>query len=160
MRTAIYVSLAFARHHLLTSALALESRLPLAPHMKIYCFYGMGKPTERSYYYREDDDPLSNLNVTIDTGYTKGEIDHGVILGEGDGTVPLMSTGYMCSKGWRIKRFNPAGVEIKVYEMPHEPDRFSPRGGPNTGKLSQLRLNDDLVHRMQVTMSIFLAVRR
>lgn len=39
----------------------------------------------------------------------------------------------MCAKGWHIKRFNPAGVMIKVYEMPHEPDRFSPRGGPNTG---------------------------
>ena len=105
--------------------------------MKIYCFYGMGKPTERSYFYREDNDPLSMLNVTIDTGFTKGEIDHGVILGEGDGTVSLLSTGYMCSKGWRIKRFNPAGVKIKVYEMPHEPDRFSPRGGPNTGMSSR-----------------------
>ena len=119
----------------LTSVSALESRLPLAPHMKIYCFYGMGKPTERSYFYREDNDPLSMLNVTIDTGLTKGEINHGVVLGEGDGTVPLLSIGYMCSRGWRIKRFNPAGVKIKVYEMPHEPDRFSPRGGPNTGML-------------------------
>jgi phospholipid:diacylglycerol acyltransferase len=33
----------------------LETRLPLAPNMKIYCFYGVGKPTERAYFYREDD---------------------------------------------------------------------------------------------------------
>lgn len=33
----------------------LETRLPLAPDMKIYCFYGVGKPTERGYFYREDD---------------------------------------------------------------------------------------------------------
>lgn len=26
----------------------LESRLPHAPSMKIYCFYGVGKPTERA----------------------------------------------------------------------------------------------------------------
>jgi hypothetical protein len=47
--------------------------------------------------------------------------------------VNLLSTGYMCAKGWRMKRYNPAGTKIKVFEMPHEPDRFSPRGGPNTG---------------------------
>ena len=111
----------------------LETRLPLAPHLKIYCFYGVGKSTERSYFYREDQDPASSLNVTIDTSLMTEEVDHGVVLGEGDGTVPLISNGYMCAKGWRIRRYNPAGVQVKVFEMPHEPDRFSPRGGPNTG---------------------------
>ncbi|KAL9000827.1 MAG: hypothetical protein Q9169_000581 [Polycauliona sp. 2 TL-2023] len=124
----------------------LETRLPIAPHLKIYCFYGVGKPTERSYWYREDRDPASKLNVTIDTTLTYGEIDRGVVMGEGDGTVPLMSNGYMCAKGWRMKRYNPAGVAVKVYEMPHEPDRFSPRGGPNTGDhvdiLGRASLND------------------
>ena len=114
----------------------LETRLPLAPNLKIYCFYGIGKKTERSYFYREDQDPLSKLNVTIDTSLSMGNIDHGIVLGEGDGTVPLLSNGYMCAKGWRMERYNPAGVQIKVYEMPHEPDRFSPRGGPNTGKFA------------------------
>jgi len=113
----------------------LETRLPLAPSLKIYCFYGTGKDTERAYYYREDTDPLSKTNVTIDTAYSRnGKTDHGVVMGEGDGTVNLISAGYMCTKGWKIKRYNPAGVKIKTYEMPHEPDRFSPRGGPNTGK--------------------------
>ena len=124
----------------------LETRLPLAPNLRIYCFYGIGKSTERSYFYREDTDPLSKLNVTIDTTLTRDDIDHGVILGEGDGTVSLLSNGYMCAKGWRLKRYNPAGVQIKVYEMPHEPDRFSPRGGPNTGDhvdiLGRSSLND------------------
>ena len=111
----------------------LETRLPLAPSLKIYCFYGVGKPTERSYWYKEPAQPeLTDLNVTIDTGLTEGPIDHGVMMGEGDGTVNLMSTGYMCNKGWHIKRFNPAGSQITVVEMPHEPDRFNPRGGPNT----------------------------
>lgn len=52
----------------------------------------------------------------------------------------------MCNKGWNYHRYNPAGVKIKVYEMPHEPDRFSPRGGPNTGDhvdiLGRQSLND------------------
>lgn len=45
-----------------------------------------------------------------------------------------------------MHRYNPAGVKIKVYEMPHEPDRFSPRGGPKTGDhvdiLGRQSLND------------------
>ncbi|KAM3072060.1 phospholipid:diacylglycerol acyltransferase [Clarireedia jacksonii] len=124
----------------------LETRLPLAPNLKIYCFYGIGKPTERSYYYRHSDNPLSKLNITIDTGLTQANIDHGVILGEGDGTVNLLSIGYMCNRGWKYHRYNPAGVKIKTFEMPHEPDRFSPRGGPNTGDhvdiLGRQSLND------------------
>lgn len=120
----------------------LETRLPLAPSLKIYCFYGIGKPTERAFYYRDDHDPLSKLNITLDTMFSgNGSVDHGVVLGEGDGTVNLLSSGYMCAKGWRMKRYNPAGVKIKTYEMPHEPDRFSPRGGPNTGKLMHLFLH-------------------
>jgi len=107
---------------------------------------GIGKPAERAYYYRTSENPLSSLNITIDTGLTRGRIDHGVILGEGDGTVNLLSLGYMCNKGWNMHRYNPAGVQVKVYEMPHEPDRFSPRGGPNTGDhvdiLGRQSLND------------------
>jgi phospholipid:diacylglycerol acyltransferase len=111
----------------------LETRLPLAPSLKIYCFYGVGKPTERGYYYRSPElGSLTNLNMTIDTGLSQGMVDRGVIMGEGDGTVSLMSTGYMCNSGWKMKRYNPAGVKITVVEMPHEPDRFNPRGGPNT----------------------------
>lgn len=125
----------------------LEARLPHAPDMKIYCFYGVGKPTERSYFYQEERDPLVRLNVSIDTTVSNNDgVDRGVHMGEGDGTVNLLSTGYMCAKGWHIKRYNPAGTKIKVFEMPHEPDRFSPRGGPNTGDhvdiLGRASLND------------------
>ena len=93
---------------------------------------GTGKPTERGYFYRTTS-PLTNLNVTIDTSITTPTVDHGIILSEGDGTVNLLSLGYMCTKGWTLPRFNPAGVKIVTREMKHEPDRFSPRGGPNTG---------------------------
>lgn len=111
----------------------LETRLPLAPNLKIFCFYGVGKPTERNYFYRSPEMPmLTNINITIDTALTEGEVDHGVRMGEGDGTVNLLSTGYMCNHGWGLKRYNPANTKITVVEMPHEPDRFNPRGGPKT----------------------------
>lgn len=52
----------------------------------------------------------------------------------------------MCSRGWKIKRYNPANISVVAYEMPHEPDRFDPRGGPNTGDhvdiLGRRELND------------------
>ncbi|KAG9775173.1 Phospholipid:diacylglycerol acyltransferase, partial [Aureobasidium melanogenum] len=134
----------------------LEARLPIAPDMKIFCFYGIGKPTERAYFYKDNGNPLQgNVNITIDTSINSpnkqlqdvGAVDHGVIMGEGDGTVNLLSTGYMCAKGWKkIKRYNPANIKITTYEMPHEPDRFNPRGGPNTGDhvdiLGRSSLND------------------
>ena len=70
-----------------------------------------------------------------------------MLLGEGDGTVNLLSTGYMCNHGWRhISRYNPARIPVVTHEMPHEPDRFNPRGGPNTADhvdiLGRSSLND------------------
>jgi phospholipid:diacylglycerol acyltransferase len=127
----------------------LETRLPIAPNMKIYCFYGIGKPTERAYFYREDVDPATNTTtLTIDTTVSSadGLVDRGVVMGEGDGTVNLMSTGYMCNRGWTIPRYNPANISVISYEMPHEPERFNPRGGPNTADhvdiLGRSSLND------------------
>ena len=85
-----------------------------------------------------------NVDSTVTT--PDGFVNHGVVMGEGDGTVNLLSSGYMCSKGWKIKRYNPANVKVVAYEMPHEPDRFNPRGGPNTGDhvdiLGRSSLND------------------
>lgn len=141
----------------------LEARLPLAPNLKIYCFYGVGKPTERAYFYKENDAFTSpqqqrqlsihtntTINITIDNAFHASSprtTTNGVVFGEGDGTVNLISTGFMCARGWRdIPRYNPGGVKVTTYEMPHEPDRFSPRGGPNTGDhvdiLGRSSLND------------------
>ncbi|KAK0315683.1 phospholipid:diacylglycerol acyltransferase [Friedmanniomyces endolithicus] len=136
----------------------LETRLPLAPDLKIYCFYGIDKPTERAYFYRDDPASSSSGNnttagdgdprVMIDTSHSTPDsfVDRGVIMGEGDGTVNLLSTGYMCNKGWKMKRYNPAGIKVTTHEMRHEPDRFSARGGPNTGDhvdiLGRSSLND------------------
>jgi hypothetical protein len=49
----------------------LESRLPLAPNMRIYCLYGVGKPTERSYWY------TYCLSSTNRLRYTEDPFDEG-----------------------------------------------------------------------------------
>ncbi|TFY81159.1 hypothetical protein EWM64_g2857 [Hericium alpestre] len=141
----------------------LESRLPNAPSMEIYCVYGHGKQTERSYWYAsgpyEYDDgyapdaegatcpnttdcitppldmPLSRSSW-IDGDYTDEtvvpKIRNGVNMGEGDGTVSLLSLGAMCAEGWKKKRWNPAGIKVTTVELPHRPVPSIPRGGANT----------------------------
>ncbi|KIJ51347.1 hypothetical protein M422DRAFT_244525 [Sphaerobolus stellatus SS14] len=144
----------------------LEIQLPNAPSMKIYCAYGHGKETERSYWYTRGeyeygepydadgvdamcqdpkdcashrsplDLPLNrkswiDTEVTIDTASPKTV--NGVRIGEGDGTVALLSLGAMCVEGWKRPRWNPANISITTYELPHLPQGNIPRGGATTG---------------------------
>lgn len=145
----------------------LEVRLPHAPSMKMYCVYGHGKETERSYWYARGEyeheeidadsanavcsDPTSSRCSSypetpfdlplvrrnwIDAEYTNEAISpkvkYGVKMGEGDGTVSLLSLGAMCVEGWKRPRWNPAGIQVKTVELPHRPVPSIPRGGANT----------------------------
>ncbi|KIK61203.1 hypothetical protein GYMLUDRAFT_43281 [Collybiopsis luxurians FD-317 M1] len=151
----------------------LEVRLPNAPSMKMFCVYGHGKETERSYWYTRgeyeydesaadgltphcnDPDPSSNqtgpcagitprtpLDIPlmrkswIDAEYTDEnavpKVRNGVKMGEGDGTVSLISLGAMCVEGWKRKRWNPSRINVTVVELPHRPVPSMPRGGANT----------------------------
>ncbi|PRT56501.1 Phospholipid:diacylglycerol acyltransferase [Wickerhamiella sorbophila] len=123
----------------------LEVALPNAPDLKIYCFYGVGKPTERAYTYQDSSNDTSTpLNVTMEYGS-----DDSVVSGEGDGTVSLL-THLMCHK-WQEKdsKFNPAGSEVKIVEMLHQPDKFDLRGGAKTAEhvdiLGRTELNELLL---------------
>lgn len=113
--------------------------------------------TERGYYYRDDplesitacavDDPHSSTSCdleatassrspvkrsSIDVAVTRAEAEpkvrNGVLYGEGDGTVPLLSLGAMCVEGWKRERYNPAGIEVVTHELEHNPTAFDPRG--------------------------------
>ncbi|ORE14424.1 LACT-domain-containing protein [Rhizopus microsporus] len=140
----------------------LESRLPNAPNMKIYCFYGIDVPTERSYYYAVMDDhedhdctypnnttactanqtapkatvtetvsaphpartPLLHIDATVSNPVQR--IETGIRFSDGDGTVPLLSLGYMCapSGGWRkyADLYNPGHSPVVLREYKHELD--------------------------------------
>ncbi|WFD45102.1 phospholipid:diacylglycerol acyltransferase [Malassezia psittaci] len=143
----------------------LEVALPYAPNMKIYCIYGYGKPTERSYWMRHgpyaysdhaagvgsnetedlDDPHLSNQSSVfpkvptsrIDSRITfqnaAPKVNSGCRIGEGDGTVSLLSLGSMCVHGWKLPRYNPARIPVITHEILHQPDEMDLRGGPKTG---------------------------
>jgi len=139
--------------------------LPNAPSLQLYCVYGHGKETERSYWYATEphehgdgvdavelevcakDNTCSrrNLRSPRDIPFSRSWIDkdltnessnpkvrNGVKLGEGDGTVSLLSLGAMCVEGWKRKRWNPAAIKITTVELPHHPEVTLPRGGANT----------------------------
>ncbi|WVW84254.1 hypothetical protein I302_106284 [Kwoniella bestiolae CBS 10118] len=151
----------------------LEVRLPEAPSMKIYCLYGHGKETERSYWYMqgeyEHDDtrsdaenedaycdtsdpsngcdnsttlrapldfPLSRKHWIDSVVTVKGsnpEVRSGVKFGDGDGTIPVISLGSMCVKGWNgTTKWNPAGIEVITQEYLHSPESMDLRGGAQT----------------------------
>mgnify|MGYP000026539228 CR=1 FL=1 len=107
----------------------LEAALPNAPNLKYYCFYGVGNPTERAYKYVPADKSVK-LDYVIDS-----DSSDGVMLGDGDGTVSLL-THTMChewQKGSK-SRFNPGNVNVTIVEIKHEPDRFDLRGGAKTAE--------------------------
>lgn len=123
----------------------LEVALPYAPDMHIYSFYGVGKPTERSYYYQEElDKNILHLKVTI----APNDPD-AVVLGEGDGTISILT--HSMSFRWKDKdsKFNPANIPVTVVEMVHQPDRLDIRGGAKTGDhvdiLGRTELNELLL---------------
>lgn len=92
----------------------LRVQLPLAPEMRIYSLYGTGKATERSYAYRVSDSPLcGHLPFLVDTNATDAAayVNRGIRLANGDGTVPLLSNGFMGVKGWKEVRSVEEGLE-------------------------------------------------
>ncbi|KAG9312062.1 Lecithin:cholesterol acyltransferase-domain-containing protein [Chiua virens] len=80
----------------------------------------------------------------IDAEHTNEQLSpkvrNGVNLGEGDGTVSLLSMGAMCVEGWKRPRWNPARINCdhcrvvteRHGQLPHRPVFNIPRGGANT----------------------------
>lgn len=45
------------------------------------------------------------------------QVRNGVKIGEGDGTVSLLSMGAMCIEGWKRPRWNPARINVTTVEV-------------------------------------------
>lgn len=125
----------------------LEVALPNAPEMKIFSLYGVGKNTERAYYYRDaSNDSTTPLEAVLD--YTSLE-QGSVVTGPGDGTISLPC--HAIEYWWESpkSRFNPGGVNVTIVEMEDHPDEFDLRGGSRTADhvdiLGRTELNEDIL---------------
>ncbi|KAI9076243.1 hypothetical protein K1719_041816 [Acacia pycnantha] len=103
----------------------LETQLPEAPNMEIYCLYGVGIPTERPYVYQlSASEKRSTIRFQINSSAEEDEgrcLKGGVYFGDGDESVPVISAGFMCAKGWRGRtRFNPSAISTYVREYIHK----------------------------------------
>ncbi|KAL2455448.1 Phospholipid:diacylglycerol acyltransferase 1 [Forsythia ovata] len=102
----------------------LETKLPMAPDMEIFSMYGVGIPTERAYVYKFGPAAECYIPFQIDTAAEGGDdcpcLKGGVYSVDGDETVPVLSAGFMCAKGWRGNtRFNPSGMRTYIREYNH-----------------------------------------
>lgn len=59
----------------------------------------------------------SYIDNTMTNESSVPKLKNGVKIGEGDGTVSLLSLGAMCVEGWKRKRWNPGGVQIITHEV-------------------------------------------
>ncbi|KAI9136690.1 Lecithin:cholesterol acyltransferase-domain-containing protein [Paraphysoderma sedebokerense] len=119
----------------------LESTLPIVDkdsEFKIVCLYGVGKDTERSYYYAIDED--ADETSTLKPAFSK-------ILAQSkrDGTVPLLSLGFMCTRGWKHPRYNPSNIPIVTKEYVHKPIAGDIRGGRETADHVDILGNHEMI---------------
>ncbi|CAJ1979198.1 unnamed protein product [Sphenostylis stenocarpa] len=91
----------------------LETKLPDAPDMEVYCLYGVGIPDDKSHVHK-------SIPFQIDgsaDGKEEGWFQNGVYFVDGDENVTIVSSGFMCAKGWRGRtRFNPSGMATYARE--------------------------------------------
>ncbi|GAB2263074.1 hypothetical protein Droror1_Dr00004071 [Drosera rotundifolia] len=133
----------------------LETKLPNAPDMEMYCLYGVGIPTERSYVYKVSQlERCNSIPYQIDSAAdgTHNEcLKKGIYFVDGDESVPVISAGFMCAKGWRGKtRFNPSGMATYVREYRHKPPMSLLEGrgtesGSHVDILGNVKLIEDVM---------------
>eukprot|EP00741_Cyanophora_paradoxa_P014681 tig00020816_g14159.t1 len=136
---------------------ALEAPLPAAPNMKIYCLYGTGKPTERAYVFKgqaspkaeevsgeEDAHPVS-YQIDYSVHDAGANLSYGVLSGDGDGTVPLVSLGFVCRRAWRTPALNPAGIPVTTKEYTDLDVRSGPLAAAHVDILGNRELLRDVL---------------
>jgi phospholipid:diacylglycerol acyltransferase len=142
--------------------------LPYAPSMKMYCLYGIGRPTERGYVYKVNQLGLEDTEASIFHGgtfadppiimatnitYQDRPIKNGVLLSDGDGTVPLLSEGYMCASGWvENSKLNPSRIKTFTREYVHsvsfqysDPGRGGPYSSEHVDILGNVATTEDIL---------------
>jgi phospholipid:diacylglycerol acyltransferase len=142
----------------------LDMPLPHASGLRIFCMYGVALQTERGYHYKRDaTSDLTDWQIDYsqshggsspsyyaEGAYSQRPVEYGRVVGDGDGTVPLVSLGYMCQSGWRhLRALNPGSAETTVREYVDRSvsvlqDR-SGRGGDGSAKHVEMLGNSEII---------------
>ena len=126
----------------------------IAKTMKIYCMYGYGKETERKYFYKNAEelkDEIATPHIDVNYIHQRSNTKHGVQLGDGDGTVNVVSLAGVCLEAWRLDKYNPSHIPIITKEYKHEETKgmLSPdeilRGGKKTADHIDILGNYELI---------------
>lgn len=142
--------------------------LPYAPNLKIYCLYGVGLETERAYYYRRNvvndgnKSVLEQPSVVLDPTVQRPDynVQTGVRYSDGDGSVPLVSLGYICADAWQRKDsgLNPSRTTVYTREYPHRSEFVVDdpvRGGPGSADHVDVLGNRDMITDLARIVSDF-----
>jgi phospholipid:diacylglycerol acyltransferase len=126
--------------------------LPNAPSLNVYCMYGVGLPTSRMYHYKRQ--PASEHDLPFLMDDEKGDdpaenVTYGVKMVDGDGSVPLLSTGYPCVELWKEgSPMNPGNARVVTREYQHQ-GSFQPndpmRQGPKSSEHCDILGNHDFL---------------
>eukprot|EP00931_Biecheleriopsis_adriatica_P064573 TRINITY_DN39334_c0_g1_i1.p1 TRINITY_DN39334_c0_g1~~TRINITY_DN39334_c0_g1_i1.p1 ORF type:complete len:645 (+),score=98.69 TRINITY_DN39334_c0_g1_i1:37-1971(+) len=102
--------------------------------------------TEPEEWFRIDTDLASAADFDPWGNGVDGIFKAGVSHTDGDGTVPLVSLGYMCSNGWRdFSELNPANISVWTKESKNKPVWTDPRGGPSNAKHVEIIGNREFI---------------
>lgn len=120
--------------------------------MEIYCLYGVEIPTEKSHVHKPSPPdkykhiPFPN-NSSADEG-NGSKLQNDVYLVGDDERVNILSSGFMCAKGWRRRtRFNPSGMAtyIREYQLRQRSSVLEGRGLESRSRVNNIIGNTALI---------------
>ncbi|KAJ3028270.1 hypothetical protein HDV00_010534 [Rhizophlyctis rosea] len=132
----------------------LISPLPMfkSGEFRMYGFYGVGSATERKYFYNAvDEDEAGGWVLGINVGFDDAQrnVSYGVQTTDGDVTIPLISLGYMCTRGWKHRRYNPSLVPCVTREytqpLPYPETVPEGEGADHTSILGNHAVTEDIL---------------
>ncbi|CAJ2654582.1 unnamed protein product [Trifolium pratense] len=130
----------------------LETKLPDAPNMEVYCLYGVEISTERSYVPKLSlSDKYKHIPFQINNSsdvQNGTKLQNDVYLVDGDERVNVVSSGFMCAKGWRRRtRFNPSSMAtyIREYQQKQRGSVLEVRGLESGARVNNIMGNVALI---------------
>jgi len=123
---------------------------------------------ERYNNYGQQQQHYVDLPVVLDTSYNdpKKDIKHGIRFSDGDGSVPLVSLGYLCVDAWKRNRkeskLNPSNIDVITREYIHRPQFTADdpmRGGPTSSDHVDILGNVDMTEDLLRIVSDFHPVK-